>query len=84
MGWSSAQGAQVRRELSASVRILATASELLYCGDGNERSMTAAVARDIAQASLFNKTQVRASASRIRTRFPRRTSLSVWPFGGER
>ncbi len=84
MGRSSAQGAQVKRELSALVRILATASELLYCDDGNERSIIAAVARDIAQASLVNKPQVRANASRIRTRFPRRTSLSLRPFGGDR
>src|SRR5260221_9124517 len=46
MGRSSDQGAQAKRELSALVRIFATASEFLYCGDGNERSIITAVARE--------------------------------------
>jgi hypothetical protein len=51
---------RVKRELNASVHVLATTGEFPHCGDNDERSMIAAVASDIAQASLAKKPQVRA------------------------
>jgi hypothetical protein len=60
--WAAArlQAPRVKRELNASLHVLATTGEFRHCRDNDERSMIAAVASDIAQTSLANKPQDRA------------------------
>jgi hypothetical protein len=57
---TSAQRARARHELSAPVRIIATASELLDCGDDNRRLLIAAVATSRGITWLTNHKSARA------------------------